>query len=263
MDIEVRIYRRYDIDLYSLCDAGFPVFTMIKEVIIAYAHSVPLHFLIDEYVPFEFNDKQKLALHSRIHIPDSDTETVHMMKSIKSGLRNSFCKTIFRNALLSQNMCGYFTDKSLVKLYNNNLNMTNIGIPGTKPVSMYKRDSYKITLIGKTVTVKSKSITLNKPENVKSSSIPYIAKDVIKDSSSQKVDVSSHESYKNGLTYTHNVAANSYSPVEDTETTYDIQNMPSSENNINKYTNIQDDGIIETTDTNADMNSFMDAFDSL
>ena len=46
-------------------------------------------------------------------------------------------------------------------------------------------------------------------------------------------------------------------------TTHDNQNMPSSEENVNKYTNIPDDGIIETTDTNADMNSFMDAFDSL
>lgn len=262
MNIEVRIYRRYDIDLYSLCDAGFPVFTMIKEVIIAYAHSIPLHFLIDEYIPFEFNDKQKLALHSRIYIPDSDIETIHMIKSIKSGLRNSFCKTIFRNALLSQNMCGYFTDKSLVKLYNNNLNMTNIGIPGTKPISMYKRDSYNITLIGKTVTAKSKSVIPKESQNVNNTSVPYTAQDVIKDSLSQKTDGLSHRSYKNELTHTRNVVANSY-PVENTETTHDNQNMPSSEENVNKYTNIPDDGIIETTDTNADMNSFMDAFDSL
>lgn len=151
MVVEIRIYKRYDMDLFSLFDAGLPITSMMRDAIIAYANSSPIHFLIDEAIPFDLNDKT--TLHTRINIPNSEKKAIYMLTHIKHGLRNNFCKMLLRNALIQQNLCGYFSDENLLQLHNNNLeayDLTNLDnvIPCSK-----LRTSRTISFAGKTITI--------------------------------------------------------------------------------------------------------------
>ncbi len=116
MEIEVRIYRRYDADLLALCDAGYSIMTMLRDSVIAYANGRPLHYLIDKSVPF--NPIGKKTVHTRFTVPDSDVRTCYMLKNIKKSFRNMFVKTVLRNALIQQNLGIFFTDPNLLQYQN-------------------------------------------------------------------------------------------------------------------------------------------------
>lgn len=116
MEIEVRIYRRYDADLLALCDAGYSIMTMLRDSVIAYANGRPLHYLIDKAVPF--NPIGKKTVHTRFTVPDSDVRTCYMLKNIKKSFRNMFVKTVLRNALIQQNLGIFFTDPNLLQYQN-------------------------------------------------------------------------------------------------------------------------------------------------
>lgn len=150
MVVEIRIYKRYDIDLFSLCDAGFPVVAMMKDAISGYANVTPVHFLIDEAVPF--NLEGKTSIHKRLNIPDDDVKTITLLKNVKKGLRNNFCKNVLRNALIQQNLCGYFdTDnEKYIKLQNANLSLIDLSAyKNVIPCSQLRRNK-QFTFLGKT-----------------------------------------------------------------------------------------------------------------
>ena len=151
MTIEIRVYRRYDVDIFSLYDAGYPVSAMVKDALIAYAHAKPFKIAISENVPFVFTDKQKTVIHSRIKIPDEDTETIYMLTHIKPMLRNNFCKMIFRNCLVSQNVCGFFTETPLCNTYVKNLNNSSMNVDGITPINSYKKTIRKVKFLNKEV----------------------------------------------------------------------------------------------------------------
>lgn len=124
MKIEIRIYKRYDMDLVSLSDAGYPLATMLKEAVCGYANGQPVHFFIDEYTPFDLNDKK--SFRTRFTVPDDDVNTIYLLTHIKHTWRNSFCKAVLRNALVQQSLTGFFSDENLVRLHQTNLLSKNI-----------------------------------------------------------------------------------------------------------------------------------------
>ena len=151
MVVEIRIYKRYDMDLFSLFDAGLPVPLMIRDAVVAYAHATPLHYLIDETVPFDLNGKT--TLHTRINIPDTDKKTIYMLKHIKHGLRNNFCKMVLRNALIQQNLCGYFSDNNLFELQKKNFSEHDVSlINNVIPCSALKV-TRTVSFAGRTVNI--------------------------------------------------------------------------------------------------------------
>lgn len=119
MVIEIRLYKRYDADLVALYDSGVNIMSMMAKAVIGYAHGVPVHFIVDE--PGLFNDRDKKTFRSRFEVPNSDQDAIRLMKGIKRGYRNSFCKMLLRNALIQQNLSGFFADATLIKMHSNNL----------------------------------------------------------------------------------------------------------------------------------------------
>ena len=115
MDVEVRFYKAFDIDIISLEAAGYPVKEMTETALNAYANGNPVHFLIDVPISSDFNSLK--TFHTRLKIADSDVRTIHMLKNIKNRYRNAFCKTILRDALIQQNLTVFFANGSENVLY--------------------------------------------------------------------------------------------------------------------------------------------------
>lgn len=110
MRVEVRVYKLFDIDIASLMNAGYPVAAMMKEAIISFAHGIPVKYYIDQDIFFDFSCKK--SIHTAFDIPANDDVTIRLLKSIIKGYRNTFCKMIFRNSLVIQNLQGFIANQS-------------------------------------------------------------------------------------------------------------------------------------------------------
>ena len=124
MNVEIRLYKRFDMDLVSLYDSGYSVALMIRDAVLGYANGTPVYFFIDEPVQFDLNDKKNV--HMRVTIPDSEQKAVYVLKNIKHGYRNTFCKILLRNALVQQNLSGFFADTALSQLQIANMAGRNV-----------------------------------------------------------------------------------------------------------------------------------------
>lgn len=157
MVVEIRLYKQFDTDLVALADAGYSVSSMIKAAVKGYANGYPVHFYIDEIIPFDMNDKK--TVHTRFTIPESDKKTCYLLRNIKHGYRNTFCKAVLRNSLIQQNLTGFFAGESLFHLQT--LNMQDINIYTYKnlvPCSKIRGSAKQVTFLGRTVTVERKPI---------------------------------------------------------------------------------------------------------
>lgn len=164
MKVDVRIYRRFDMDLVALQDAGYPLSAMIKEAVCGYANNTPVHYYIDEYHDFNICDKK--GFHLKFSIPDTDTRTCYLLKHIKYGYRTTFCKMVFRNALVQQNLTGFFSDDSLLYLQNINLGTRNIHLfQNVIPCSALPKKSQSVTFLGRTVKNKVEKKNLDTIQN--------------------------------------------------------------------------------------------------
>ena len=152
MNVEIRIYKRYDTDLLSLHDAGYSVTKMMAEAVSAYANGLPYHLYIDELVPFDMNDKKSVRL--RLKFKDSDKNVAALIRNVKHGYRSNFCKQVLRNALICQNLFCYYTDASMLPVQEANMLSLNIhAFPGLRNCSDYRRMTQQINIMGRDVTI--------------------------------------------------------------------------------------------------------------
>ena len=150
MNMEIRLYKRHDTDIIALCDAGYPVAAMMKNALCGYAHGTPVHYYIDQYVPFSLKDK--VSTRTRFSIPEQGKKTCYLLRNIKHTYRNSFCKMVFRNALIQQNLAGYFADTSLVHLQSVNMGGRPLyQFQNVIPCSTLTRSAREVTFLGRTV----------------------------------------------------------------------------------------------------------------
>lgn len=153
MNIEIRIYKRYDTDLLALHDAGYSVNRMMAEALSSYANGMPCYFFLDSLVPFDLNDKNSVRL--RLAIKNEDYNTINLIKNIKHGYRSNFCKQILRNALVQQNLICYIADPNFFVLQDANSRHMNPSLfPNMKLASDYRRITQTINVGKETVTVK-------------------------------------------------------------------------------------------------------------
>ena len=147
MNVEIRIYKRFDTDILSLHDAGFSVSKMMTEALSAYANGLPCHFILDEIVPFDLNDKKSIRI--RLKLKKNDYNTIALLQNIKHGYRSNFCKQVFRNALIQQNLMCYYSDISMLSFHEANLKTVNmLAYPGLKRCSDYRRKTQQQRIMG-------------------------------------------------------------------------------------------------------------------
>lgn len=152
MNIEIRIYKRYDTDLLSLHDAGYSVTKMMAEAVSAYANGLPFRLFIDELVSFDMNDKKSIRL--RLKFKDNDTKVATLIRNVKHGYRSNFCKQILRNAMIHQNLICYFSDTSLLSIHEANIRTVNLqAFPLIKKCSDYRRTTQQLNILGRDITI--------------------------------------------------------------------------------------------------------------
>lgn len=123
LNVEIRIYKRYDTDLLALHFAGYSVTKMMTDALVAYANSRPYHLFLDEICALDLNDKKNLRL--RLIVGDNDYNTISLIRSIKHGYRSNFCKQVLRNALIQQNVLCYMADEAKYRLHDINAGQIN------------------------------------------------------------------------------------------------------------------------------------------
>lgn len=82
---EVRIYKKFDIDLIALCAAGFPVTEMIRTAVTAFANGESVKFDIGPAQFFDLNDKHSV----RMRISITDKNAIRVLKNIKHNMLES------------------------------------------------------------------------------------------------------------------------------------------------------------------------------
>lgn len=113
-NIELRLYKRFDADLLALQCAGIPVKTLMVNAVTSYANGQPYKIYIPETRLHDLNGSQKY----HVKCTFKDEKAVALLKSIKYGFRNAFCKTILRDALMHQNLGVFFADDNYLALEN-------------------------------------------------------------------------------------------------------------------------------------------------
>ena len=113
-NIELRLYKRFDADLLALQYAGIPVKTLMVNAVTSYANGQHYKIYISETRLHDLNGSQKY----HVKCTFKDEKAVALLKSIKYGFRNAFCKTILRDALMHQNLGVFFSDDNYLSLEN-------------------------------------------------------------------------------------------------------------------------------------------------
>lgn len=124
MFVELQLNSFADSDLVALAEAGYPLSSMTRNAIIAYAHGEALHYQLDNVGPYLQDRKYKLRY--RIKISEADTITCSMLEGIIPGQRNNFLKSLLRNTFVQQNLTCFFVDSSYDGLGAANLQTRNI-----------------------------------------------------------------------------------------------------------------------------------------
>ena len=106
LELDLRFYKRYDVELIALHKAGVPLGDYVRQALIAYTTGKPFHIYIPFALDHDFNDRQ--LLHTSVKIEDTASE--HLLRQIKHGYRNSFCKLLLRDALIYQNLAVFHSD---------------------------------------------------------------------------------------------------------------------------------------------------------
>lgn len=107
MVVEIRIYRRFDSDLIAMYHSGYDLAKMFEATVMAYAHGQALRYRLDpERIPVAFPETK--TLHFRVMF--TDDEATKVLKGIRFGFRNAFCKMLLREALVAIPLSQYFAE---------------------------------------------------------------------------------------------------------------------------------------------------------
>lgn len=113
MRLQIRYYKRFDTDLLALFEAGYPLNKYFKNALYAYAHGEEYHLYVRDCKPHDLNGPQ--FIHTIINV--TDKESIELMRNIKHGYRNAFCKMLLREALVYQYLGAYFADDEAAAKY--------------------------------------------------------------------------------------------------------------------------------------------------
>lgn len=98
----VRIYKRFDYDLYTIYTAGYNMAWMIRDAVCALVQKKPLRIRLDEKCP----DTQKKSTSVKITVTfkNASKELEDILTGVKDGYVSSFCKAALRTVLINQNI---------------------------------------------------------------------------------------------------------------------------------------------------------------
>ena len=104
MLVEIRIYRRHDADIMMLRNSGINITALMKEVLENYAEGKKVRYEITTSQPCDLTNHSMLRYRLNIKNP----EVIKVLKGIKQGYRNQFCKMLLRDSLASEPLGVFF-----------------------------------------------------------------------------------------------------------------------------------------------------------
>lgn len=142
MRIFIYINSITDADITTIIYAGYNVGSMMKDALRSLANGLPYSLNVD--IPMtstcHTHGKYKIPL-SFCEYEQQDIAVINMLSMIRPRLKGAFCKAVFRNALLQQNLNAYLeAGCSLTAL----MNTSEIGRGKTvRNVTSYQAKAYK------------------------------------------------------------------------------------------------------------------------
>ena len=102
MDIYVRLYKTFDLDLICLAEAGYDLSKMLYVSLLSFASGTPCKIMLNRDIDMGLEDVQNLRIRCRL---SNDSEQVEkLMSNIKPGKQCAFCKALLRNTLTCGNL---------------------------------------------------------------------------------------------------------------------------------------------------------------
>jgi hypothetical protein len=111
--INLRLYRRFDADLIAL-NEHIPVNVVIEALLDAYAKGKRMRIIPEKCIPFNIGNRKGIHLTVTVRSEESSK----LMAQIRPGFRNQFCKSILRDALVTDPLWVYFSDNEYTKREN-------------------------------------------------------------------------------------------------------------------------------------------------
>ena len=111
--INLRLYRRFDADLIAL-NEHIPVNVVIEALLDAYAKGKRMRIIPEKCLPFNIGNRKGIHLTVTVRSEESSK----LMAQIRPGFRNQFCKSILRDALVTDPLWVYFSDDQYTKREN-------------------------------------------------------------------------------------------------------------------------------------------------
>ena len=102
MDIYVRLYKTFDLDLICLAEAGYDLSKMLYVSLLSFASGTPCKIMLNRDIDMGLEDIQNLRIRCRLN---NDSKYVEkLMANIKPGKQSAFCKALLRNTLTCGNL---------------------------------------------------------------------------------------------------------------------------------------------------------------
>lgn len=114
MRTDVILFRSMDADLIAIKKAGYSVSRLMARAVTALAHGRKLDVVIDADPESIIADTETSRHRCAVIIDDDDTDTVELLRSVRTGYRSSFLKAAARDALSRQQMYSFFDDTDLI-----------------------------------------------------------------------------------------------------------------------------------------------------
>ena len=111
--INLRLYRRFDADLIAL-NEHIPFNVVIEALLDAYAKGKRMRIIPEKCLPFNIGNRKGIHLTVTVRSEESSK----LMAQIRPGFRNQFCKSILRDALVTDPLWVYFSDDQYTKREN-------------------------------------------------------------------------------------------------------------------------------------------------
>lgn len=148
--INMRLYRRFDADLIALNEMGIYVNVLAEILLVLYARGKHVRILPDKCEPFDINEKK--CIHLSVNVRP---EAVDLVRQIKRGYRNQFCKSLVRDALLLDPLWPFLTKQMYLDEENRRIQEHAEDAIVLTPL-MRKKD-YRMMLLGDTSKKKEES----------------------------------------------------------------------------------------------------------
>lgn len=108
--INMRLYRRFDADLIALHESGIPVNVLAEILLEIYAKGKHVTLIPDGCEQFDVGKRK--CMHLSVNVRSKEAEM--LVRQIKRGYRNQFCKSLVRDALRTIPLWVYFSKDEYV-----------------------------------------------------------------------------------------------------------------------------------------------------